>query len=191
MDYKGLRAIPYMPKPEVAIMLLVLILSSIWNLVYAVGIGLIIASLMFMKKIGDLTEEFSEVKTLKKEKSWIDELNIPENLKDKIYIKHIKGPLFFGSTSQFKALSQQINDNAQTVIIRMGRMQYMDQSGLYAFEDVLSELISNGKTILLVNPLRQPRYLLERIDIIPNLIKQEHIFDDFKTCLSAISESRI
>lgn len=50
MDYKGLKAIPNIPKPEVAIMLIVLVLSSVWNLVYAVGIGLVIASLMFMKK---------------------------------------------------------------------------------------------------------------------------------------------
>ena len=51
MDYKGLKAIPNMPKSEVIIMLVVLVLSSVWNLVYAVGIGLVIASLMFMKNI--------------------------------------------------------------------------------------------------------------------------------------------
>jgi len=48
MDYKGLKAIPYIPKYEVSIMLIVLVLSATWNLVYAVGIGLIISSLMFM-----------------------------------------------------------------------------------------------------------------------------------------------
>ena len=69
MDYKGLKAIPYMPKPEVIIMLVVLVLSSVWNLVYAVGIGLVIASLMFMKKIGDLTAERSDVKSLLNRKS--------------------------------------------------------------------------------------------------------------------------
>lgn len=55
MDYKGLRAIPFMPRTKVVILIVVLVLSSVWNLVYAVGIGLVIASLMFMKKIGDLT----------------------------------------------------------------------------------------------------------------------------------------
>ena len=59
MDYKGLKAIPNMPRTEVLIMLIVLVLSSVWNLVYAVGIGLVIASLMFMKKIGDVTAERS------------------------------------------------------------------------------------------------------------------------------------
>ena len=61
MDYKGLKAVPLMPRPEVMIMIVVLILSSVWNLVYAVGIGLVISSLIFMKKMGDLTNDNSSV----------------------------------------------------------------------------------------------------------------------------------
>jgi len=183
MDYKGLKAIPYMPKPEVAIMLIVLVLSSVWNLVYAVGIGLVIASLMFMKKIGDLTAKRSDVKSLTEEKAWYDEIDFPENLKEEVFIKHIKGPLFFGSTSDFQQLAQQIPDTASTVIIRMGRMPYMDQSGLFAMEDILVDLKGEGKNILLVNTLEQPRYMLERIDIVPDLIPKEHLFNDFTECL--------
>ena len=86
MDYKGLKAIPILPKDiklgplklssEVIMMLVVLVLSTVWNLVYAVGIGLVIASLMFMKKMGDLTAERSDVKHWKG-KSWADEANFP------------------------------------------------------------------------------------------------------------------
>jgi sulfate permease, SulP family len=189
MDYKGLKAIPYMPRAEVIIMLIVLVLSSVWNLVYAVGIGLVIASLMFMKKIGDLTSERSDVKSLLKEKSWPDEIDIPKILKEKIFVKHIKGPLFFGSTSKFQQLAKQIPDAASAVIIRMGRMQYMDQSGLYAMEDILVDLVSQGKKILLVNILEQPRYMLERIDIIPDLIPKEQLFNSFNDGLIWIKEN--
>ncbi|GAA4269164.1 SulP family inorganic anion transporter [Hyunsoonleella aestuarii] len=199
MDYKGLRAIPSLPKDvkfgpikfsmEVLIMLVVLFLSTFWNLVYAVGIGLVIASLMFMKKIGDLTAERSDVKSLLKEKAWADELNFPVNLKEEVFIKHIKGPLFFGSTSEFQQLAKQIPDTAKAVIIRMGRMQYMDQSGLYAMEDVLVDLEKSGISVLLVGLLKQPRYMMERIDIIPDLIPPEHIFDSFKDCIKWIKEN--
>ncbi|UOY09127.1 SulP family inorganic anion transporter [Muricauda sp. SCSIO 64092] len=192
MDYKGLKAIPYLPKDiklgplklssEVIIMLTVLVLSSVWNLVYAVGIGLVIASLMFMKKIGDLTGKRSEVKPLD-EKAWPDEKNFPVRFKEEVFIKHLKGPLFFGSTSDFQQLAEQIPSTASTVIIRMGRMQYMDQSGLYAMEDVLQDLKRNGISVLFVNVLDQPKYMMERIDIIPDLIPREHLFDDFKSCL--------
>jgi len=186
MDYKGLKAIPYIPRQEVIIMMVVLVLSSVWNLVYAVGIGLVIASLMFMKKIGDLTAERSDVKSLLKEKAWSDEIDFPEELKKEVFIKHIKGPLFFGSTSDFQQLMNQIPDTATMVIIRMGRMQYIDQSGLYALEDALVELVNQNKKVLLVNILKQPKYLLERIDIIPDLVPKEQLFDTFNDCLKWI-----
>ena len=188
MDYKGLKAIPNMPRAEVIIMIVVLVLSSVWNLVYAVGIGLVIASLMFMKKIGDLTAERSDVKSLLKEKAWKDELDFPESLKEVVFIKHIKGPLFFGSTSDFQQLANQIPETASTVIIRMGRMQYIDQSGLYALEDVLVDLVKEGIKVLLVNIVEQPRYMMERIDIIPDLIPEAQIFDNFNDCTTWIKE---
>ncbi|RIA10973.1 SulP family sulfate permease [Flavobacteriaceae bacterium MAR_2010_72] len=196
MDYKGLKAIPSLPKDmklgpfklssEVLVMLVVLGLSTFWNLVYAVGIGLIIASLMFMKKIGDLTAQRSDVKSLKKEKYWEDELDFPERLKEDVFIKHIKGPLFFGSTSDFQQLAAQIPPKASAVVIRMGRMQYMDQSGLYAMEDVLVDLRKQNIDVLLVGLMSQPRYMMERIDIIPDLIPKENIFTNFKDCLTWI-----
>jgi SulP family sulfate permease len=188
MDYKGLKAIPNLPKDvkigpikfsmEVVIMLTVLVLSTFWNLVYAVGIGLVFASLMFMKKIGDLTAERSDVKSLKEE-AWDDEGEFPTNLKEEVFIKHLKGPLFFGSTSDFQALTQQIPNTAKIVILRLGRMQYMDQSGLYAMEDMLQDLKKNGVEVLFVGLLKQPRYMMERIDIIPDFIPKEHIFKTF------------
>ncbi|WP_339874226.1 SulP family inorganic anion transporter [Olleya marilimosa] len=192
MDYKGLKAIPALPKDmkigplkvssEVLIMLVVLVLSSVWDLIYAVGIGLVIASLLFMKKIGDLTAQRSDVKPLKEE-AWSDETNFPVVLKEEVFIKHIKGPLFFGSTSDFQQLAKQIPNTAKTVVIRLGRMQYMDQSGLYAMEDVLVDLKKQNINVLFVNLLKQPRYMMERIGIIPELIPTEHIFKDFNSCL--------
>ncbi|WP_452230426.1 MULTISPECIES: SulP family inorganic anion transporter [unclassified Lacinutrix] len=196
MDYKGLKAIPALPRDmkigpfkmssEVLIMVVVLLLSTFWNLVYAVGVGLVIASLMFMKKIGDLTAERSDVKTLAKEKAWADEASFPTKLKEEVFIKHLKGPLFFGSTSEFQSLAAQIPTTAKTVVIRLGRMQYMDQSGLYAMEDVLQELNKNNINVLFVGLLKQPRYMMERIGIIPELIAKEHIFTTFNDCVQWI-----
>ncbi|KGK30230.1 SulP family inorganic anion transporter [Cellulophaga sp. E6(2014)] len=199
MDYKGLKAIPFLPKDakigpfkfssEVVIMLVVLVLSSVWNLVYAVGVGLIIASLLFMKKMGDLTAERSDVKTLKKEKGWADEKDFPESLKEEIFIKHLKGPLFFGSTNDFQNLANQIPRTASTVIIRMGRMQYLDQSGLYTLEDVLLDLKKENINVFFVGVLKQPRYMMERVNIIPHLVPDTHIFKNFTECLAYVKDN--
>lgn len=198
MDYKGLKAIPNLPRDikiagiklssEVIIMIIVLLLSTFWNLVYAVGIGLVIASLMFMKKIGDLTAQRSEVKPLAEE-PWADEVGLTKNLKETVFIKHIKGPLFFGSTSDFQQLAKQIPKDASTIIIRMDRMQYIDQSGLYALEDILVDLKKGDKNVLFVDLQAQPRYMLERIDIVPDLISEECVFSDFTACLEWVKDN--
>ena len=179
IDYKGLKSIPNIPKAEVVIMIIVLFLSTFWNLVYAVGIGLAMASLIFMKKIGDITGERSDIKSLKREKSWKDEANFPEDLKEKVYIKHIKGPVFFGSTNYIQQLTGQVPDTATYVIVRMELVPYIDQSGLYVFEDLFLNLEKHNINVLLTGIQKQPRRLMESIEIIPELIPEDNIFKNF------------
>jgi len=196
MDYKGLRAIPSLPRDlkigklgissEVVVMLAVMLLSTFWNLVYAVGIGLVMASLMFMKKIGDLTESQSKVSTGSKEKLWDDETAYAELKSDKIAIKHINGPLFFGSTDGFSRLAKEIPKEADTVLFRFDRMEYIDQSGLYALEDLVVDLAKENKTVFFIHLPKQPRYMMERIRLVPRLVPAANIFEELPDFLKHI-----
>jgi len=182
MDYKGIKAMPSMPKTEVIIMIIVLVLSVFWNLVFAVGIGLIIASLIFMKKMGDITTRKSKVAPIE-EKVWEDENELPANFKDKVFIKHLNGPLFFGFTSDFQQMANQLPETANTLVIRMDNVPYIDQSGLFAFEEVILNLIKKEVKVLLVGVKKQPYYLMSQIDLIPGLVKKESLFDDFNSSI--------
>ena len=196
MDYKGLRAIPILPRDikigktgissEVVVMLVVMVLSTVWNLVYAVGIGLIMASLMFMKKIGDLTENSSEVTTGSKEKLWEDEKSSKSLKNDGIAIKHINGPLFFGSTDGFQKLAKTIPQEANTILFRFDRMEYIDQSGLYALEDLLVDLSKHNKRIYFIHLPKQPRYMMERIGLLPKLVPESNVFERLPDFLNHI-----
>jgi SulP family sulfate permease len=197
MDYKGLKAIPVLPKDvslgpiklssEVLIMLIVLLLSTFWDLIFAVGIGLLISCLMFMKLIGDSTAKRSNLESLKEE-AWPDEKGFPVALKDEVYIKHIKGPLFFGYTSEFQEILKKIPNSAKTVVFRLSRMQYMDQTGLYVMEDALKDLRARGVNVIFVGLLDQPKYMMERIDIIPGLVSEGQVYENFKMYLKQLSE---
>lgn len=188
MDFKGLRAISKIPREEVIVMLVVLILAVVWNLVYAVGVGLILASLFFMKKMGDITHANSQVTPVKKEKAWADEKGLSSAFLEEVFIKHINGPLFFGFTSEFLSLSKQIPASAHVVMLRMSRVPYIDQSGLYALEDVLIELKQKNITPLLVGTQSQPEYLMRSIGLMDDLIPEEHIFKSFNECKAWIKQ---
>lgn len=197
MDYKGLRAVAKLPKniklgpiklsSEVLIMVVVMLLSTFWDLIFAVGIGLIISCLIFMKLIGDLTAKYSEIEGLKEE-AWPDEMGFPSALKNDVFIKHIKGPLFFGYTSEFQQLYTQIPKQAKTVVIRLSKMPYIDQSGLYVMEDILLDLKLKEIAVIFVGLQHQPRYMMERIDIIPDIIPESKIYVNFKAYLKEISK---
>jgi SulP family sulfate permease len=71
----------------------------------------------------------------------------------------------------------------------MDKVPYIDQSGLYALEDVMLELEKNDIHVLIVDVQTQPLYLMNSIDIVPDLIPEEHIFDSFQQCTSWISKN--
>jgi SulP family sulfate permease len=193
MDYKGLKAIPKMPRSETLIMIVVLLLSVFWDLVYAVGNGRVLAALGFMKKIGDSTASRSKIVPLKKADElslpWIDEVEHPKALKEEVFIKRLAGPLFFGNTSDFQELATQIPATATHLIIRMGKVSYIDQSGLYAMEELLLRLNKEEVKVLFVGLMEQPRVLMENIDIIPDLIPKRLIFPKFKEALIYIDNN--
>jgi len=186
MDYKGLKAIPKMPITEVIIMIIVCLIS-LKSLIVGVGIGLLLASIIFMKKIGDIASANFKVKKIAEDENWNDEHVFPEKLKEEVYIKHIGGPLFFGSTSEFTKLIDDIPETAEYVIIRMERCRYMDQSGLYALEDVLIELTQQGVKILIIHLHEQPKMMLERVNLVPSLVPENKIFEEFDNVVGWIN----
>ena len=182
MDYKGLKALNKIPKSEVVVMVVVLLLSVLWNLVYAVGIGLILSALFFMKKMGDLSKEEARILSAVNEKTWMDETQLSNSFLENVFIKHLNGPLFFGFTSEFITVSKQIPKTASIVIIRMDRVPYIDQSGLFALEDVLMDLNQKNIDCLMVGVKSQPKHLMRSIQIIDKLIPEDRLFESFEDC---------
>ncbi len=185
MDYKGLRHVRRLPKSEVFVMLLVLGLTVFVGLIEAVIIGLILASILFMKKISDVIDHRTKIAPLKefsREIGWVDEGDIIERLGNKVFIKHLDGPLFFGFASRFQDMVKALPE-IQTVIIRMEKVPYMDQSGLYAMEDAIMDLQSKGIKVVFTDVHGQPLDMFERFNLIPGLIPHEYCFNSFKECL--------
>ena len=184
MDYKGLRAIPQMPNPEVVVMFLVIILTVFVGLVEAVAVGMILASLLFMKKISDVVEDRTQTAPLRefsREVTWADEGDTLEKYGDQVYIKHLIGPLFFGFASRFQDMVKALPD-IKIVVIRMDRVPYVDQSGLYAMEDAVQDLHVLGITVVFTGLHGQPKDMFERASLVPGLVDKEHCFDGYEEC---------
>lgn len=184
MDYKGLQHLRFIPKGEIFVMFLVLLLTVFVGLIEAVVIGLIISSILFMKKIADVVDHrtmSAPLKEFSRELPWSDEADIIERLGDKIYIKHLDGPLFFGFASRFQSIMQNLPD-MEIMVIRLDKVPYVDQSGLYALEDAIMDLQAQDIKVVFTDVHGQPLDMLERFNLVPGLIDYKYCFKDFKSC---------
>lgn len=187
IDYKGFRHLREVPRADSAVMLLVLIWTVFGNLVHAVVAGIVLASVLFMKKVSDLMEAGVKVTKLSKEAAWDDETEICDE--ESIYIKHLDGPLFFGFSAQFRTIAEALPEEVSVLIIRMKRVPYIDQSGLYTLEDAVLNLTHSGKTVLMTGLQSQCEDMLRRIKLIPNLVPEEQIFESFSDCKTWLREN--
>ena len=214
MDYKGLNVISKIPRTEIIIMVVVLLLSVLWNLVYAVGIGLLLACLFFMKKMGDISKDNSKIGLISSEKGFdeIDtnkdgfisrqeyenssisdgyEEDLSETSKENVYVKHLNGPLFFGFTSEFVSIANKIPKTASILIIDMEKVPYIDQSGLFALEDVLLDLDKKNIKTLITGIQSQPIHLMKTIGILGKLIPEERVFDSLADSKAFIIDNKV
>ncbi|MDG1295824.1 MAG: SulP family inorganic anion transporter [Saprospiraceae bacterium] len=191
LDYRGIRSIPYIPKSEVLVMVLVLILTVFVGLIEAVAIGLVFASILFMKSISDVVEHRTKAAPLQefsREVTWKDEEKYFDKIKDKVYIKHLDGPLFFGFASRFQDMFSAL-PQIEIVVIRMDKVPYVDQSGLIALEDAILDLSEKDIKVAFTDLHGQPLDMFKQYNILPKIVPEEQSFESFEDCMAWIKEA--
>lgn len=184
IDYKGFKHIRTIPRTDAIVMITVLVLTVFVGLLEAVAIGMVMAALLFMKSISDVVEFKTNANSLReftREMPWRDEGNIIDQIGDRVYIKHLDGPLFFGFASRFQDMIKALPE-IKVVIIRMDRVPYIDQSGLYAMEDAIMDLQRKNIAVVFTGLHGQPEDMIRRINLVPGLVPDQYIFETFEDC---------
>ncbi len=183
IDFKGFRDIKKIPREDAFVLIVVFVTTVFVDLLTAVGIGMVIACVLFMKRMGDLAEgSYVTMIGTDAESPWADEAGVPDEIKHKICIKRFHSPIFFGSVTGFNKVMQDVPTDAKVVILRMKQVKYMDQSGIYAMETAIKELQDSGKLVLMTIIRPQPMYLLKKMNIIPDLVSEDKTFATFEDC---------
>ncbi|MEM6800237.1 MAG: SulP family inorganic anion transporter [Bacteroidota bacterium] len=187
MDYKGLKALPKMEWSEKIILITVLLLTVFWQLVYAVGVGLVMAALVFLKRMSDISTDTLRIVNLEEsheeEPLWEDEIQIADGIRDKVLFKHLDGPMFFGIVNHFRNVVANLKDS-HILVIRMEKVPFIDQSGMYALESVIGDLHQRGVIVVLCGVNEQVAGFLRDMLIIPDWVKEKYVFDNFEDCSS-------
>jgi SulP family sulfate permease len=190
IDYKGIRHFRDMPRADQIVLVLVFVLTVFVDLLIAVAAGMVLSSLLFMKKAAEMSEKGVDTAPLSdfaREVPWSDEGDIIKRIGQKVYIKHLNGPLFFGFAARFNEMVKAL-PKIEVVIIRMDRVPYMDQSGLYSVEDAIQDMHDLDVAVVFVGVHGQPKDMLESIAIIPNLVSKEYCFNTFSDCATWLED---
>ena len=185
IDFKGFKDLLKIPRADAVVLIIVFLLTVFVDLLTAVGIGMVIACVLFMKRASDLVEggySSSEMTNFDKESPWSDEGGIPDEMRHKIYIQRLNGPIFFGTITKFQNVMNDVPEDAKIVIIRMRLVSFMDQSGLYAMETAIKDLQDRGVMVLMTIIQPQPMYMLKTMNLIPDLVPEDHTFKTFEDC---------
>ena len=207
IDIKGFRDLFKIPRADAVVLVVVFLVTVFVDLLTAVGIGMVIACVLFMKRASDLVEGGYSSSSMTddnmrrglphpgeanfdKSVPWHDEGGLTEEMLKHIYVQRLNGPIFFGSITRFQEVMNDVPDHAKVVIIRMKLVSFMDQSGLYAMETAIKDLQSRGITVLMTIIQPQPMYMLKTMNVIPGVIPEDHTFPTFEDCVKYL-ESRI
>tara|TARA_B100000768_G_scaffold181986_1_gene208030 strand:- start:5083 stop:6870 length:1788 start_codon:yes stop_codon:yes gene_type:complete len=174
MDFKGLRSLRYIPRTDAIVMILVLLLTVFWDLIFAVGIGLVLSSLFFMAKMAETVLDKIKLKGLVGS----------SNSDDSLFVKTLDGPIFFGATNELVELSRKLPSSAKTLCMDLTRVPYIDQSGLFAMEDIFLSLNESSVEVRLIGLNSQPGDKFRDLSIIPSAVPERLIFDDLDSAIN-------
>ena len=146
------------PKSDWSVLLVTFVFTVAFDLVTAIAVGILFASLLFMKRMADVTE-VSSWKYLE------DEENTSESIDLKPVPKHVavfevSGPMFFGAAEKISQLI--IEEGKRVLILRMRSVPAMDATALKSLEKLYHNLKKKHVTLILSHVNDQPMSMMER-----------------------------
>ena len=193
VDYKGLRDIAKIPRSEAVVLVTVMVMTVFVDLIKAVAVGMVLATFLFMKKMADLGEKETETTPLARfaEKQGEKPFGVPFDFHGQefpdVYIKKVKGPLFFGLASKLSRDVQSLN-GARVVIFDLDGVPYIDQTGVYAMEEVVKDLKTKGVQVMFVNVKGEPLNMFKKLQLVPRLVPEKMLFRDMGHCTERLEQ---
>jgi SulP family sulfate permease len=136
------------PRSDVAVLFTCFALTVVFDMVIAVSAGVLLASLLFIRRMATTTEgHISEAEAV----------TLPGPLPEGVVIYDIVGPLFFGATERVMRAIRAIGSDVRAVIFRMDQVPSADATGLVAMENVMAEMRRQGIRVIIVGLHGQAR----------------------------------
>lgn len=166
------------PKSDIAVLILTFFLTILFDLVVAIEIGILVAVLLFMKRMSDVAEVRSWKYAEDEEEAEQEKLR---KLPSSINVYEISGPLFFGAAGIIGQIA--VKDHAKCLILRMNNVPALDSTALNALTELYDKCTQKKITIILSHVNQQPMNVMEKAGFAQK-IGMENICDNIDDAIA-------
>ena len=163
------------PKSDIMVLVLTFVLTVVFDLVVAIEFGMILAALLFMKRMSDVTEVEGW--------TYVDPEDDPDNIGLKAvpkntFVYEISGPMFFGAADKIMKISLKKTDTC--IILRMRSVNAIDATAMHSLEQLLEKCEKKNIKLILSHVNEQPMRIMEKAGFVDKIGREyfcEHIDD--------------
>jgi len=179
IDTKFLKVIKYAPKDDLIVALVVFFLTVFHDLIFAIGVGIVLAAILYAKRIAAQTNV--AVKDVQDAEIMRFEANVMKDFRYKIRVVHIDGQFFFGSATQIVSKFDELL-GTKYLILNYESTAQLDISAIFALEDIIIRLHSQHIKLFLVIKNEEIKKQLDNHKITEQ-VGEHHIFFDERTAI--------
>lgn len=171
MNIKNIRNLYYAPKSEVLVLLTTLILTVLIDLTVAVQTGVILAALLFMKRMSDVSsiDKFTFDSSAKAADINDPDATVNKVIPEGVEVYEINGPFFFGITDMLINTLDRIGKTPKVFILRMRNVPSIDATGEHALESFYETCKKRGTRLVLSGVQPRPYAMLKKMHFISML----------------------
>ena len=170
------------PRPDVAILLITFVLTVLVDLVVAVNVGVILAMLLFLRRMSSSVEvlQLGE-RELHVELQGTGRDAVPAD----VIVYSIEGPLFFGAVESLERVLARTHSDPRCIVIRLGRVPFMDVTGIQALEEATLNLERRGVRVVYCDARTNVLRKLARSGLVGRHVTPARYFRDLHEALIA------
>jgi SulP family sulfate permease len=179
------------PRSDIAVLLTTFGLTVFTDLTIAVGVGMVLAAMLFMKRmsevtnVGAISQEFEDVEDtmIEADPNAIDVRDLPPHTE----VYEINGPFFFGVADRLKDTLKGLEKPPKVFVLRMRRVPAVDASGMHALEEFWLKCKRQGTALLLSGVHAQPMYAMARYGLLDR-VGEENMYGNIDDALDRARE---
>ncbi len=180
------------PRADMLVLLTTFGLTVLTDLTKGVGVGMILAAILFMKRMTEVTNVGVLGDELEDKGDQLAELTDPNSISRRdvptgVEVYEINGPFFFGVADRLKDTLKELERPAKVFILRMGRVPAVDATGMHALDEFHDKCRKQGTRLLLSGVHAQPIFAMTHYGLVQK-IGEENMFGNIDDALNAARE---